>query len=319
CGGSVGGRSSQSSGNIKHSKFVKRRRFLERKGLLHDKQLPKQKLGQEQAKRQRQGQGGGQGQGHRPPQNLPPKTSQPWPNGVQRTFARNQPPTGPPASSTTSPLPPKASSHSQGRPLPPARSHPPPIVQPAQLLSEFQSGLPSSPKPFRFLAIDCEMVGTGPKGRQSELARCSIVGYDGDVVYDEYILPTNPVTDYRTRWSGISRQHLRHATPFRDAKKEILKILSGKVVVGHAIHNDFKALNYFHPPALTRDTSRIPLLNLKAGIPEKEPASLKRLTKAIFSKDIQVGRKGHSSVEDAKATMELYKVVEVEWERSLAS
>jgi len=33
----------------------------------------------------------------------------------------------------------------------------------------------------------------------------------------------------------------------------------------------------------------------------------------------QTGKKGHSSVEDAKATMELYRVVEAEWERKLAS
>lgn len=33
----------------------------------------------------------------------------------------------------------------------------------------------------------------------------------------------------------------------------------------------------------------------------------------------QVGRGGHSSVEDAKATMELYRLVEEEWERTLAS
>lgn len=32
----------------------------------------------------------------------------------------------------------------------------------------------------------------------------------------------------------------------------------------------------------------------------------------------QVGRDGHSSVEDARATMELYKVIEAEWEKHLA-
>ena len=62
----------------------------------------------------------------------------------------------------------------------------------------------------------------------------------------------------------------------------------GKVVIGHAIHNDFKVLGYSHPAALTRDTSRIPLLNLKAGFAAHECASLKRLTKAIFNRDIQV-------------------------------
>lgn len=33
---------------------------------------------------------------------------------------------------------------------------------------------------------------------------------------------------------------------------------------------------------------------------------------------VQAGRGGHSSVEDAQATMELYKLVEVEWEEHLA-
>ncbi|KAI9999905.1 hypothetical protein NQD34_011748 [Periophthalmus magnuspinnatus] len=173
--------------------------------------------------------------------------------------------------------------------------------------------------PSKCLAIDCEMVGAGPKGHISQLARCSIVSYDGDVVYDKFIRPLLPITDYRTRWSGIRKSDLYGAMPYDQARKEILKLLVGKVLIGHAIHNDLRVLNYNHPKALIRDTSRIPLLNAKAGFPEHQPASLKRLTKAIFNQDIQTGRKGHSSVEDAKATMELYKVIEVEWERKMAS
>ncbi|KAG7475924.1 interferon-stimulated 20 kDa exonuclease-like 2 [Solea senegalensis] len=141
--------------------------------------------------------------------------------------------------------------------------------------------------PTKYLAFDCEMVGAGPKGHISQLARCSIVSYDGDVVYDKFIHPSMPVTDYRTRWSGIRRSDLVNATPYTEARKEILKLLMGKVVIGHAVHNDFKVLGYSHPKALTRDTSRIPLLNLKAGFAESECASLKRLTKAIFNRDIQ--------------------------------
>ncbi|KAK1795193.1 hypothetical protein P4O66_010378 [Electrophorus voltai] len=177
----------------------------------------------------------------------------------------------------------------------------------------------SAGNPLKYIALDCEMVGTGPKGHCSELARCSIVSYDGDVIYDKFIKPVNAVTDFRTRWSGVRWQDLRNATPFRQAQREILKILSGNVVVGHAIQNDLKVLHYSHPAFLIRDTSRIPILNRKAGLPEKQVASLKKLTKILFNKDIQVEKKGHSSVEDAKATMELYKVVQVEWERILAS
>lgn len=69
---------------------------------------------------------------------------------------------------------------------------------------------------------------------------------------------------------------------------QILKILSGKVVVGHAVHNDFRALKYFHPKALIRDTSKIPLLNRKGGFPENITVSLKHLTKELLHKDIQV-------------------------------
>lgn len=73
----------------------------------------------------------------------------------------------------------------------------------------------------RLVAMDCEMVGTGPGGRCSELARCSIVNYYGSVIYDKYILPQHRVTDYRTRWSGIRKHHLAQAVPFEDAQNEV--------------------------------------------------------------------------------------------------
>lgn len=73
----------------------------------------------------------------------------------------------------------------------------------------------------RLVAMDCEMVGTGPSGRRSEVARCSIVNYYGSVIYDKYILPRHPVTDYRTRWSGIRKHHLEQAVPFEDAQNEV--------------------------------------------------------------------------------------------------
>uniref|UniRef100_A0A672FWM8 Interferon stimulated exonuclease gene 20 like 2 n=1 Tax=Salarias fasciatus TaxID=181472 RepID=A0A672FWM8_SALFA len=165
------------------------------------------------------------------------------------------------------------------------------------------------------LAMDCEMVGTGPKGSVSQLARCSIVSYDGDVVYDKFVKPTVPVTDYRTRWSGIRPRDLLKATPYVQARKEILKLLAGKLVIGHAVHNDFKVLGYSHPGPLTRDTSRIPLLNRRAGFAETECERAELVSRLRP----QVGRRGHSSVEDARATMELYRVVEEEWEWTLAS
>lgn len=71
------------------------------------------------------------------------------------------------------------------------------------------------------VALDCEMVGTGPGGCCSELARCSILDYHGNILYDEYVRPCQPVTDYRTPWSGIHRHHLHNATPFAQARQEV--------------------------------------------------------------------------------------------------
>ncbi|KAM6059439.1 apoptosis-enhancing nuclease [Theristicus caerulescens] len=173
-------------------------------------------------------------------------------------------------------------------------------------------------RPGKYVAIDCEMVGTGPQGRLSELARCSVVNYEGDVIYDKYVQPELPIVDYRTRWSGITKQHMKSAIPFKAAQAEILKILKDKIVVGHAIHNDFQALKYFHPKDRTRDTSQIPMLKQRAGLPVRASVSLKSLARHLLQKKIQVGRKGHSSVEDAQTAMELYRLVEVQWETELA-
>lgn len=83
----------------------------------------------------------------------------------------------------------------------------------------------SSPllRPGKYVAIDCEMVGTGPQGRLSELARCSVVNYEGDVIYDKYVQPELPIVDYRTRWSGITKQHMKSAIPFKAAQAEVRK------------------------------------------------------------------------------------------------
>ena len=52
------------------------------------------------------------------------------------------------------------------------------------------------------------MVGTGTKGHVSMLGRCSVVNHHGHVLYDTYVFPLAPVTDYRTRFSGIRRADL---------------------------------------------------------------------------------------------------------------
>ena len=47
------------------------------------------------------------------------------------------------------------------------------------------------------------MVGVGPMGEESTLARVSVVNYFGAVLLDEFVRQKERVTDWRTQWSGI--------------------------------------------------------------------------------------------------------------------
>ncbi len=52
------------------------------------------------------------------------------------------------------------------------------------------------------VAIDCERVLT--EGNKESLARVSIVNYNGDTIYDTYVIPDEKVLDYRTWVSGVT-------------------------------------------------------------------------------------------------------------------
>lgn len=172
--------------------------------------------------------------------------------------------------------------------------------------------IPKSPR----LAIDCEMVGVGPKD-QPALARCSIVDDVGRIVYDRYVKPNMWIKNYRTRWSGVTWRHLQYAVPYDVAVQDIRSILHGCVVVGHDLRNDFSCLGYSHPAELTRDTSNYQPFKEMSQVPTHNKPGLKKLAKIVLNKDIQTSRKGHSSVEDARTAMELYKQMETQWESEL--
>ncbi|KAG0290544.1 3'-5' exonuclease [Dissophora globulifera] len=157
------------------------------------------------------------------------------------------------------------------------------------------------------------MVGVGPEGIDSALARVSLVNFYGVTILDLYVRPQERVTDFRTEVSGITPKLLAKALDFKDAQKQVADIIEDKIVVGHAVHNDFKALMLDHPQRLIRDTSRYqPFRALSKG---KSP-SLKKLALEILGIRIQDG--SHSSVEDARITILLYRKHKEAWDSSLA-
>uniref|UniRef100_A0A8C6WU36 RNA exonuclease 4 n=1 Tax=Neogobius melanostomus TaxID=47308 RepID=A0A8C6WU36_9GOBI len=162
------------------------------------------------------------------------------------------------------------------------------------------------------VAIDCEMVGVGYDGEDSILARVSLVNLFGKCIYDKYVKPTEKVTDYRTHVSGIRPEDIRDGEDINTVRKEVAEILQGRIVVGHAIHNDLKILLLDHPKKKIRDTQKYEPFRKIAK--SKRPA-LRVLCREVLNVKVQQGE--HSSVQDAQATMRLYTTVKKQWEAQI--
>ncbi|KAI4257615.1 MAG: hypothetical protein LQ352_001600 [Teloschistes flavicans] len=155
----------------------------------------------------------------------------------------------------------------------------------------------------KYISIDCEMVGVGPPpGRESALARVSIVNYHGQQIYDSFVQTKETVADYRTFVSGITPQLLKQGRTFEAVQADVAQLLNGKILVGHAVKHDLEALLLGHPKRDLRDTSKHPAYRQIAG---GRTPGLKRLAKQILEMDIQGGE--HSSIEDARAAMLLFR------------
>lgn len=92
------------------------------------------------------------------------------------------------------------------------------------------------------------------------------------------------------------------ARDFESVQKAVAEILSGRVIVGHAIRNDLEVLMLGHPKKDIRDTAKYP--GFKKYSTGRTP-SLKILAKEILGIEIQGGE--HSSIEDARAAMLLFR------------
>jgi RNA exonuclease 4 len=173
--------------------------------------------------------------------------------------------------------------------------------------------------PGKYVALDCEMVGIGPEPkRDSALARVSLVNFHGHQVYDSYVqIPRNiEVTDYRTAVSGIEPKHLRKdvARPFEEVREDLKVLLAGRILVGHAVKNDLDVLILKHDKRFTRDTSKFSKFRALT-VPAGRTPGLKMLADKLLGVEIQVG--AHSSVEDARATMALYRLDKGDFEKEI--
>eukprot|EP01006_Ploeotia_vitrea_P046272 TRINITY_DN67012_c8_g4_i1.p1 TRINITY_DN67012_c8_g4~~TRINITY_DN67012_c8_g4_i1.p1 ORF type:complete len:630 (-),score=24.43 TRINITY_DN67012_c8_g4_i1:126-1820(-) len=158
----------------------------------------------------------------------------------------------------------------------------------------------------RIVAIDCEMILTTAG---YELARCSVIDFDENVLFDELVKPRNEVKDYLSQYSGITEEMLENVTMRIEECQDILLqkfLFSDTVIVGHSLENDFDAMKLFHTKVA--DTSVL----YPHPVPGRKSA-LKNLARKWCNFDIQSNKQtpsdviGHDSFDDAVAALRLFK------------
>ena len=166
-----------------------------------------------------------------------------------------------------------------------------------------------------FLSHSPLFSAAGEDGADSVLARATVVDYEGRVVLDLKAKPEAFITDFRSRFHGLTGKDLFDALPFKEVQRQVEEAIKDKIVVGHDLKHDFQALLLTHPKGLLRDTAYYKPLRSEGA--KKRRPSLKTLSRQRLGMKIQSG--AHDSGEDARAALMLYKSVEEAWELELKS
>lgn len=149
--------------------------------------------------------------------------------------------------------------------------------------------------------LDCEMCITSAG---SELTRICLVDENHKTVYETFVKPYNNILDYLTRYSGVTQALMSNVSKrLEDVQKDLRDILpQDAILVGQSLNVDLHALKMMHPYII--DTS---LAYNLTGDRNRKP-KLKCLAKEFLQEDIQIGKKGHSPVEDSLASLKLVQL-----------
>lgn len=183
------------------------------------------------------------------------------------------------------------------------------------------------------IAIDCEMMQSNIG---QVLGRVSIVNYEGEIIFDTFVCYPEPIiiTNTDEKYSGIAWNDIdpqNGARPFSEVQAYLVELLRDRIVIGHDIQKDLKVISVDLPSQILRlqgvalrltpisfdmtirDTQKCSRYRQYANHGANQGPSLKNLALGVLGRPIKQGRV--SSVEDAIATMEVYRNAEADIEQ----
>ncbi|KAF9268064.1 ribonuclease H-like protein [Marasmius fiardii PR-910] len=181
----------------------------------------------------------------------------------------------------------------------------PEVLHSRHPFSKLSSAVKDNKTPLDVAALDCEMIYTTGGMR---IARVSVVDGAGTKVFDELVRMDEGVEilDFNTRFSGITQDEytskaLLTLSSIRRSLDAFINVET--VLIGHALENDLRTLRIVH--RLCVDTAI--MFPHPAGAPYRR--ALRDLARDHLGTTIQAGggSVGHSSLEDAIATLDLVR------------
>jgi DNA polymerase III, epsilon subunit and related 3''-5'' exonucleases len=144
----------------------------------------------------------------------------------------------------------------------------------------------------------------------SEVVRlCAVDFLTGSILIDTYVMPTVCITDYRTRFSGVtptllSKMALEHRVlnHWAAARAELYKhIDDSTILIGQSLNHDLDVLRMIHFNII--DTAIVTCMAVDKEC--KRRWGLKTLCGQLLGRVVQNEKTGHDCLEDVFATREV--------------
>lgn len=144
----------------------------------------------------------------------------------------------------------------------------------------------------------------------SEVVRLSAVDFlTGSVLIDTYVMPEGRITDYRSRFSGVTPALLckmaldrRVLNGWAAARAELYKhIDESTILIGQSLNHDLDVLRMIHFNLI--DTAIVTSMAVDKEC--KRRWGLKTLCRQLLGRDVQNEKTGHDCLEDVFATREV--------------